>query len=110
MVSPKQAKRYLDQLQEFNADPQVLLTELDKIRTMCIDGYTTEKATAKGEVVSVTEVDMRTAVAAIKETRELIKTLITIAGEAGEESRDYQFNLHVITSPPEKVKDDGLGI
>lgn len=100
MVTPKKAKQYLDQLSEFNADPQVLLMELDRIRSMCIDGYRTEKATVKGEVVELVEKDVRTAVAAIKETRELVKMLITIAGSELEDTKDYQFNLTVITSPP----------
>ena len=110
MVTPKQAKQYLSQLTEFNADPQVLFTELDRIRTLAIDGYQTEKATAKGEVVSVTEVDLRTAVAAIKETRELVKMLITLAGSELDTARDYQFTLNVITKPlelqpPKQIED-----
>jgi hypothetical protein len=100
MVSPKQARQYLAQLQEYNADPLTLLMELDKVRTMCLDGYQTEKATAKGEVVNVTEVDPRTVVAAVKETRELIKFLMVAAGDAGEDQRDYVFNLNVISAPP----------
>jgi hypothetical protein len=98
-MKPSQAKQYLTQLQEFKADPATLMSELEVVRKMAIDGYKTEKATAKGEVVEVFETDLRTAVAAIKETRELVKTLIVIAGDEIGDSRDYQFQLTVVTKP-----------
>ena len=97
-MDARKAKKYLDQLSEFNADPLILLTELDKIRTMCIEGYTTERATPKG-VMEVHEKDLRTAVAAIKQTQDLLELMMKTAGTELGDDRDYQFQISVITKP-----------
>jgi len=98
-MTPEQAKRYLKSIGEFQADPMQLLAELEVIRSKSVEGYQQEKASAKGDVVVVTEIDMRTAVQAIRVTWGIVKDLYDIASEGAPEDRDYQFELHVITGP-----------
>jgi hypothetical protein len=94
------AKEIISNLDKYNSTPDQLLTQLDELQRRCTEGYQQERQTAKGTVVSLTEVDLKNAVSCINAKWDIVKNLVAMAEADGDEPRDYQFELHVITAPP----------
>lgn len=101
----KRIRETLEKLETYNATPEQLLAALDDLYKTCREGYQQQRQTAKGTVVELTEIDMKTALNAIETKYAIVKDLLKQDEEDGE-VRDYQFNLHVITEPPKKSMGD----
>jgi hypothetical protein len=90
-------KATLDRLEEFNASPEQLLADLDALQRDCRNGYEQQKQTARGDVVTVTEKDMKTALNCIEAKYAIVKDLLKSGQD--NEAPDFKFEINVINAP-----------